>query len=54
MNFPCFVAGESGSFWVPTLVLISLYVVRYVVLADFAYAFGYRTGAASDGAGGAR
>ena len=44
MNFPYFVAGESGSFWAPTLVLIGLYAVRYVVFAGFAYALGYRRG----------
>jgi hypothetical protein len=44
MNFPNFVAGESGSFWAPTLVLIGLYAVRYGVFAGFAYALGYRRG----------
>lgn len=38
-----------GAFWIPTLVLAGLYGVRYVVLAGFAYAIGYRSGGVRQG-----
>ena len=44
MNISHFIAGETGSFWAPTLVLIGLYAVRCAVFAGFAYALGYRSG----------